>query len=337
MKIAFTICSNNYLAQAKALGDSLLKHNPGYQLIIGLVDKLSDKIDYSFFNPYEIIPVDEIGIKDFDEMVQRYEITELNTAVKPFIFHHLFQRDETIERIIYFDPDILIYKRLDELEECLIENNIVLTPHFFTPIYDDYRLSEPDILNAGLYNLGFLAVKRSNETDKFLQWWMIKLKKYCVIDFENGLFVDQLWINFVPLYFEKVSILKHLGYNMAYWNLHEREIINDGNNYMVNTQFPLVFYHFSGYNFDKPDVVSKHQDRFSFKRRPDISPLFQEYAQVVFSNRLNEFSTIPCFYTFKSGRKSKTESTSPTYRDYFYLVRQKLKKDIWGKRSSFYL
>lgn len=35
-KLAFTICSANYLAQAIALGDSLLQHNPGYTFVIGL-------------------------------------------------------------------------------------------------------------------------------------------------------------------------------------------------------------------------------------------------------------------------------------------------------------
>ncbi len=39
-KIALTICSINYLAQAKSLGDSLLKHNPEYTYLIGLVDRL---------------------------------------------------------------------------------------------------------------------------------------------------------------------------------------------------------------------------------------------------------------------------------------------------------
>jgi hypothetical protein len=325
MKTVFTICSNNYLAQAKALGDSLIKHNPKYQLIIGLVDKLSENIDYSFFNPYEIIPIEELGIEGFDEMSNTYEITELNTAVKPFIFHFLFKRDTAIESIVYFDPDIFIYKPLDELENCLIENNIVLTPHFFTTINDDFRLSEPDILNAGLYNLGFIAVKRSDETEKFLKWWMTKLKKQCLIDLKNGLFVDQLWINFVPLYFEKVYILKHLGYNVAYWNLHERQITKHEDVYFVNQLYPLVFYHFSGYNFEYPEKVSKHQNRFNFDQRQDIAPLFQDYHQTVIANNFEELSKISCHYILP--KKIRTDN-SYSYRDLLYLFRQKLKGEF---------
>ncbi len=47
MTIAFTICSNNYLAHAKTVGDSYLKYHPNNKFIIGLVDKLQDEYDYS--------------------------------------------------------------------------------------------------------------------------------------------------------------------------------------------------------------------------------------------------------------------------------------------------
>ena len=61
-KIAFTICSNNYLGQAAALKDSFLRHNPGYAFYIILVDRLSEQIDYSFFEPAHILPVEHLGL-----------------------------------------------------------------------------------------------------------------------------------------------------------------------------------------------------------------------------------------------------------------------------------
>ena len=330
MKVAFTICSNNYLAQAKTLGDSLKSTNPDYAFVIGLVDIFSDEIDYTFFQPYEIVPIDKIGIPDFEAMVDKYDITELNTAVKPYLFNFLFKRNEKVESVLYFDPDIYIYRGLDFLEGCLAENNIVVTPHFMTPIFDNFRLGEPDILNAGLYNLGFLGVARSTESQKFLDWWMIKLKDQCLIDLANGLFVDQLWVNFAPLYFEKVFILRHLGYNIAYWNLHERALTNRDNSYFVNTDFPLVFFHFSGFNFNNPQKISKHQNRYNFEQRPDLVPVFEDYHQIVVSNKFMELSKIPCFY-IKPKNSNKGPEQGYSYRDYLYLIRQKMKKDFLGR------
>ncbi len=91
MRIAFTLCSNNYLAQAKTLGDSLIEHNPDYEFVIGLVDRKRDDVDYDFFRPHGIIEIEEIGIPKFAELGKRYGIIELNTAVKPFLFQHLLK------------------------------------------------------------------------------------------------------------------------------------------------------------------------------------------------------------------------------------------------------
>jgi len=65
-RIAFTLCSNNYLAQAKTLGNSLLKNNPDYLFFIGLVDKFNPEIDYTIFKPYQVIEIESIKIPDFN-------------------------------------------------------------------------------------------------------------------------------------------------------------------------------------------------------------------------------------------------------------------------------
>ena len=49
-KSVFTICSNNYLAQAKTLADSFLEFNKGYKFYIFLCDTMRSDIDYSKFD-----------------------------------------------------------------------------------------------------------------------------------------------------------------------------------------------------------------------------------------------------------------------------------------------
>jgi len=44
MKIIFSICSNNFLAQAKTLVDSLSRFAPEYKIFIILVDKQNSEI-----------------------------------------------------------------------------------------------------------------------------------------------------------------------------------------------------------------------------------------------------------------------------------------------------
>src|SRR5450759_2212444 len=225
MTFVFTLCSNNYLAQAIALGNSLLLHNPKYIFKIGLVDKRISQIDYAAI-PFKIVEVESIGITAFVEMFKRYSITELNTAVKPYYFQYFYKTQTPADKFIYLDPDILVYQPFTELEEILEISEIVITPHFTTPINDDKILAENDFLNSGLYNLGFLALKRGNESQKLINWWTNRLEKKAYIDFVKGMFTDQIWINFAPLFFENVHILCHPGYNMAYWNMHERYLVD---------------------------------------------------------------------------------------------------------------
>jgi hypothetical protein len=289
MIIVFTLCSNNYLAQAITLGNSLLKYNPDYEYVIGLVDRKKTEIDYSLIK-YEVLEVEKVGIADFDDMYKKYNIIELNTAVKPFYFQYFFDRSNADpNEVIYLDPDIMVYSSFTDLEEEMRTSDIIITPHFTTPINDDKLQSEEDFLNAGLYNLGFIAVKNTPEGSKMLNWWAERLQHKAYINFKRGLFTDQIWINFVPLFFRNVKIFTHPGYNISYWNLHEREVIRKDVRYFVNDKFLLVFYHFSGFNPIIQDSLSKYQNRFTFQDRPEVLPLFKEYSEQLFLNGFNAF------------------------------------------------
>lgn len=301
MTLAFTICSVNYLAQAKTLELSLSTQNPDIQYVIGLTDKLEGKnIDKNKLPNAPLLEVHQLGIKNFDWMCRNYDITELNTAVKPYFIEYLFQQNPQVTKLIYFDPDIIVYQPLTELLNNLNTFSIVVTPHICSPLNDDFHPNEETHLSTGIFNLGFIALNRSKSSFEFVTWWQQKLAYECKIDLENGLFVDQNWVNFAPYYFEKVLIEKNLGYNMAYWNLHERKIKKEENNWLVEdgSHFlsPLIFFHFSGYQLNKPEVLSKYQNRFTFDERPDIKPLFDDYAKQLSTNYNQYFSQFPCVY-----------------------------------------
>jgi hypothetical protein len=295
MTIVFTLCSNNYLAQAITLGQSLLIHNPNYTFKIGLVDRKNISIDYNII-PFEIVEVDNIGIEEWDKMILRYDIQELNTSVKPFYFNYFINSAESYENIIYLDPDILIYSPFFELENELESNDIVVTPHITIPINDDKLPGENDFLNTGLYNLGFMAIRISPNSKKMISWWATRLKNKGYNEVKSGMFTDQIWINFVPLFFEKVKLFNNPGYNMAYWNMHERVINKKDNKFIVNDNCPLVFFHFSGFIPSKPDTISKYQNRYTFGDRNDVTTLFQEYSTRLELNNFYYFQSFKCHY-----------------------------------------
>ncbi|MDB5242826.1 MAG: hypothetical protein JWP57_3451 [Spirosoma sp.] len=308
MTLAFTICSVNYLAQARTLGDSLRKTNPNFQYVIGLVDKLSQaNLPADVMPPYPMLEVDRIGIPEFTAMCDRYDITELNTAVKPFYIDYLFETYPDVNQIIYFDPDIIIYQPLLKLSRDLSSYSMVLTPHICSPTPDWEQPNEQHHLNTGIYNLGFIGLRRDDTARQFVNWWKDRLVYECRIDLCAGLFVDQHWVNFAPVYYDNVLIERHPGYNVAYWNLHERWFSIDASGHWCVAGKPtsalsethserLQFFHYSGYNPDRPHEVSKHQTRYSFLERPDVKPLFVIYHQQLLANHNDQYRQYPCVY-----------------------------------------
>lgn len=80
---------------------------------------------------------------------------------------------------------------------------------------------------------------------------------------------------------DQCTILRHPGCNVAYWNLHERQIASGpGKSVSVRFEgaaFPLVFFHFSGYRPELPGMLSKYEDRFATPP-PSVAPLAASYA-----------------------------------------------------------
>ncbi|MFD2569436.1 glycosyl transferase [Spirosoma soli] len=303
MTLAFTICSVNYLAQAQTLGDSLKQTNPDYQYVIGLVDKLSvANLPPDLMPDYPMVEVDKIGIPDFAGMCERYDITELNTAVKPFFIDYFFSTQADVKQVIYFDPDIIVFQPLVKLNQDLTQYSLVLTPHMCFPTPDWERPNELHHLNTGIYNLGFIGLRNDATARQFVNWWKDRLVYECRNDLCAGLFVDQLWVNFAPIYYENVLIDCRLGYNVAYWNLHERYLSrNEADQWQVSnpeaeTADELQFFHYSGYNPYRPKEVSKYQTRYDFTMRPDAWPLFDLYRERLLTNHNDRYRHYPCVY-----------------------------------------
>ncbi|MFA7282178.1 MAG: glycosyltransferase [Sterolibacterium sp.] len=291
-----TIVSSNYLHFARTLMQSVAGQHPEADRYCLMVDRDSSharKLSAEF----QVIELSEIGLPDGDDFLFQYNILELNTAVKPWAIASLFDRG--YQRVIYIDPDIVLFRPLEDVSRAFESGaEIVLTPHLLSPVTDPFKPDELDIRRAGTYNLGFCALAASANTRALLAWWQGKLRKDCVIAHDRGIFVDQSWMDLVPGLFENVCILRHPGYNVAYWNLAQRLIDRHSEEITVNG-FPLVFFHFSGLDPNSPQSISKHQNRFVLEQLPPVTAgVIEDYCAKVISNGLEHYRKIP--YSFNS-------------------------------------
>lgn len=285
MTAACTIVSPNYLAFARTVSASYLAQHPGQRFFVLIVADLSSK-DLQLFANEEFTSVflAEIGLEDVRCEAMKYDILELNTNVKPTFMKYLL-RTFGLENLVYLDPDIFVYQPLTPVFDALgAGSSAILTPHLTVPINDDRHPGEQEMLYNGTYNLGFIAVRQCEESSRLLDWWERRCLDLGFSEGRTGLFVDQKWMNLAPGLFEQVKILRYPGCNMAYWNLHERILTNDGQRYLVNNRDPLCFFHFSGIVVSDPAMLSKNTDRFTLSDRPDLAKLFAEYKAEVLAN-----------------------------------------------------
>jgi hypothetical protein len=294
-KTVVTTCSVNHLAQAKSLGDSLLSFNPEYKLVIGLVDKLDNRVEAGFYFPHDLVEVAALHIPEFAEMYHRYTTLELNCALKCFFLHYALETYQP-DMLFFLDSDILVFDSFKFIEEQLVNNSILLTPHITEPYPDDkYRPQEKEILKTGIFNGGFLGLRNDENSHALLDWWRPRMVDQCYERPKEGLNVDQKWLEFVPLYFKKVKVILHPGCNVAYWNLHQREVRKQGNKYFVNDE-PLIFFHYSGYSIKHPGQISRHQNRVSFEGSIELKELFQHYHSALISNDHEKMLLLRCYY-----------------------------------------
>ncbi len=296
MKLAaFTIISKNYLAQARALMTSLSTFSSNVRRIVILADRIDGYFDPAKEN-FDLILSEQFGIPHSRWFHFKYSIMELNTAVKPYAAEYILEH-YGVDRLIYFDPDILLYRDAQPLFDALGGHSVLLTPHLTRPCEDDKRPSDLDILRSGTYNLGFIGLSRGEECSRLLSWWQRKLYDHCVVDLPSGLFVDQRWVDLVPGLFGGVRILRNPGYNLAYWNLAHRQVQRVSGSYEVNGE-PLLFFHFSGFDPENPDTFSRHQNRFTLDDLGDAKELVQEYRTKLLESGYAEVKSWPYAYGF---------------------------------------
>lgn len=238
-----TIITRNYLPYAKALLLSLRKFNANIELVV-LISDFKELDQANLPAGLKIIFYNELSSSGVGaEILTKYHQQEHDAyrwSMKPVLIDYLLQR---YQKVIYTDSDIHFFSDYDFLIRLLDEHDVIVSPHF--------RSSNPHIESknfflqyyAGLYNGGFVASSKGGQ--QAMRWWAEACSFVCKKDATLGQFDDQTHLNLIPVFFDKVNILKHRGCNVANWNQVEckRQLVD--NKLVINDGVPIVFIHFT--------------------------------------------------------------------------------------------
>lgn len=293
----FTSITANYLPKARVLAESVKRTDPTAQFHLILSDNTPVGFNLAA-EPFDsVIYAEELVTDDFPQWAFGHSVVELCTAVKGVALEYIFTK-YAAEQVFYFDPDMVVFDRLDDLQQRLSGCSVVLTPHLTDPEINDMGVLDNEVssLLHGVYNLGFLGVRNCDEGRRFARWWAQRLLKYCHDDLPRGLFTDQKWVDLAPCFFDDVGILRSPAYNVATWNITNRKAtgsLQDG--ILINGE-PLGFYHFSG--FDSGDQITM-LERYG-KESPVLHELREWYISECERHGQSALGTLAAKYDYFS-------------------------------------
>jgi hypothetical protein len=301
----FTIVAKNYTGLAQVLEASVRK-NSNADFFIFTADEWNGATLLKQSLPDNVLTAREIlgmNADEWEQMAFKYNLVEFCTAIKAACFQYLFTKG--YEKLLYMDPDVYVFNPLQPVFEQLSEKSILVTPHILsaqTPFkghYDDHLF----LLN-GTFNLGFIGLKRSITTEKFLQWWHHRLVEHSFFDNDRGTATDQKWMNLLPALFpgDEFIISRYRGMNVAPWNFHERKVeVENGVFYVTsrddgNFKEPLLFVHFSGYDYSQVGDGQMIHKTTKIKDYPDLQPVFEAYADALANSQFKTYASLPYSY-----------------------------------------
>lgn len=298
MNLIFTICSLNYLASAKCLAKSVMQTNPGTRFVYVLADKIDGRLSTDYFEHADYAEVEDLGIPNLEELISTYNIIEFNTAIKPYAIKYLNRRFQA-DKLIYLDPDIIVFNDLKDVFQNLDVYDFILTPHILFPITKkEFYDQQKGALNTGVFNLGFIAIHYHERSLKIIDWWEYHMRDHGHSNSVIGEFYDQKIMNLLPVFSDKVLIEKNPGYNVAGWNIHEREIKKMDGTYFING-FLLLFYHYSGLVNDLSLNRISNYNQLGLDYNIYISEILELYRKALKDNNHSELSLLPCYYELK--------------------------------------
>jgi hypothetical protein len=237
----------------------------------------------------------------------------LRWALKPVFLNYLLNN---LEDVVYIDCDVHFYANPAFLFDELKDHPLLLSPHWAST---DPMLNEEKFMmnfQAGIFNAGFIGVSKKGQ--HAMAWWAEACAYAISREMAKGFFVDQRYLDIMPVLVEDAKILRHKGCNIGSWNIDscKRSVVNG--RVMINNEFPVVFIHF---NQETVKHILNNNDSL-------LKPYLDEYTELLRQNGfdlLKNFDKIPVakyentFYTFKHQLRLRTR-----LKRFLYKLAEKL-------------
>lgn len=241
MHLYCTLFDRNYVTRGLALHGSLLRHRKECSLVILCLDEITQETLESLELPHAIL-VSLSSLESFDPELARAKsqrtAVEYYFTCKPVLMKFIAEQYKDVDWVTYLDSDLFYFSDPGLLEREYAGAAVALTPHRFPR-----RLSGRN--QYGRFNAGWVSVSSGEEGQRFIEWWRARCIEWCRLEVQAERFGDQKYLDQVPTLFSHVTVLDHVGANLAPWNLGGLDIQRSEGGVAVDGK-PLIFFHFHG-------------------------------------------------------------------------------------------
>ena len=251
-KVYCTIITLDYLPYALSLNESLISGDPGAQLKVLIADSECELSSVTVCYPnIEFYFVNQLCLEGSGKLLyEKYAATDTDCfrwSMKPVFI--CFLLDQNYDQVFYLDCDLHFFASTDFLSEDLNGKGVLLTPHWRASDPQTDKTNFSILQTSGLFNAGFVGVSKHGR--KAMEWWASVCAYRCKKAPNEGIFVDQAYLDLLPVYFDNIEIERHRGCNIANWNQVEcKRILCENGEVKIKGDHEIVFIHFTESTID---------------------------------------------------------------------------------------
>src|SRR6185437_9122184 len=241
-RVYCTYFDHNYLTRGLALYRSLQRHAPGSRLWVLCLSESC----YQALRALKLANQIPRRLDDFETANPAVEATRASRSMIEYYFTcspawmlSVLNSEPGAEWVTYLDSDLFFFASPEPIYDEMRDASFGIIPHRFSSRLADMR-------RFGVYNVGWVSVRRCDQGIEALRWWRERCIEWCYDRVEGKRFADQRYLDRLPQLFGGIHVISHLGANLAPWNLANYQLeLRDGS-IIIEERFPLVFFHFYG-------------------------------------------------------------------------------------------
>ncbi|HTZ85651.1 MAG TPA: glycosyltransferase [Solirubrobacteraceae bacterium] len=284
----FTIATMSSLPRARALARSLRRHQPDWRLRVMLIGR-EDAVarvaeDEGNDERLELRSLSQELDLDVEALLARHEEDDLAVLLLPHVL--LAHIERTGEPALHLPSSAWLLGDLEPVESLLARHGVALVARTSVDVPDDGLEPTLEQLDrAGRIDDTAMAVDGSAAARKFLSWWARHVEE--ALGSLDALRVgarpeDRPWLaRFLELAPARFStgVLEDPGCDLSLWNLHRHVLSGEGEDVVVDGEWPLRFLNLPGFDPDRPYRLAAGASRARVSRSPALRGLSERYAE----------------------------------------------------------